>query len=209
VIRIIISTIIALSVYSCKSTSPSGTAQLADATTSKKVVQGYDFSGFKTMNPAPKDMVCTAVLKAEQAACQEVEGVTIWADKCKVMCSKPIAPKGKVAGYNFQGFAISEALAEDMVCAAILTPEQEACSENGGHSQFAANCKNLCSVPISSGGKLAGYNFDGPQMGVSPLPDGFVCTQVLRPEEEACRKAGGKVTIANKCTVLCSVMISR
>lgn len=210
IFRVILSLGLAMSLSCCKSRASEDSSELADGSKSKKakVIQGYDLTGFKTLDAAPKDMICTTVLRPEEAACQDAGGKTFWADKCKPLCSIPVAPKGKVAGYNFTSFVVADALPEDMACAAIVSAEQEACFKNSGKTQVAKNCKYLCSVPISPKGKVSGFNFQGPQISVSELPKDHACAQVVRPEEEACRRAGGKITIAEKCSVICSKMIS-
>lgn len=210
-LRFVVSFYVLLSMSCCKSTAAEKSGELlgADEKAQKIMVQGYDLSGLQTLDAPRKDMICTTVLRPEEAACQAARGKTIWADKCKPLCSLPIAPKGKVAGYNFSSFVIAEALAPDMVCAAVVSAEEEACFERGGKTQVAAKCKHLCSLPIASEGKISGFNFNGAKLNVAPLPKGTMCTQVVRPEEEACRKAGGKILMAEKCEAICTVIINK
>lgn len=200
-----------LAVSACKTASKDSGTDLAAARVARGSSQiiGYDFTGLKAMNPAKRDMICTQEVKAEDEACREAGGKSIWAENCKVMCSIPIAPKGKVAGFNFDKLVITDELPGDMFCPQVVTAEQEACGNVGGKAVYANQCKVLCSKPLAKKGKVSGYDFDGYQLNVSPMPKDMVCTAVLRPEDEACEKAGGTAIWANNCKVLCSDLINR
>ncbi len=147
--HLMISLLVMVLITSCRSTTPSASNHLSSAVNATNDLNGYDFSGPKTMEAAPKDMICTALVRAEEVACQDVKGKTILANKCQVMCSIPIAPKGKVAGYNFKSFIITDALPAGKVCAAVVSPEHEACLKAGGKVTIAEKCSALCSVRIS------------------------------------------------------------
>lgn len=111
---------------------------------------GYDLSGFKQL---PNDRVpvelCAAVVSDVQTACQNVRGAVSRANGCADLCSKPIAPAGKVAGFDKNGFKI---LANDKVpvefCAAVVSETQAQCEKVGGETTRVNGCGHLCSLPF-------------------------------------------------------------
>jgi hypothetical protein len=111
---------------------------------------GYDLTGYKKL---PNDRVpvefCTQALSEEQGACERVQGEISGANGCKHLCSKPIAPRGKAAGYDLRGFKI---LPNDRVpvefCAAVVSEVQAACDRAGGTIQGVNGCGHLCSLPL-------------------------------------------------------------
>jgi hypothetical protein len=110
-------------------------------------VAGFDFDGFK-VSAVSAGEVCPAVITPEDQACMEAGGRGAAAKDCQVLCSVPIAPRGKVAGYDFDGPKVLASPSAGIACPAVITPEQMACERVGGTSKAANNCAVLCSKPI-------------------------------------------------------------
>jgi hypothetical protein len=113
-------------------------------------VAGYDLTGFKQL-PNDKAAVtfCAQVVTPEQAACERAGGTMSGANDCRTLCSVPIAPEGKAAGYDLEGFKIAGAdkIGEE-VCAAVLSPIDEACAAVKGKTVPTNDCGTLCSLPL-------------------------------------------------------------
>jgi hypothetical protein len=111
-------------------------------------VAGYDFTGYQ--QAASTLAVCSFFTEPEESkACTALGGSSVHSDGCRVFCSTPIAPEGKVAGYDLEGFRIlpnDSTIAE--LCAAVLSPVEKGCMEVGGKIRRANGCKVLCSLPI-------------------------------------------------------------
>jgi len=110
-------------------------------------VAGFDFSGF-TMAPEGGAEICPAVIREEEQACFAAGGHPAPAKGCKTLCSVPIAPRGKVAGYDFEGPKVLPEMPANMACPAVLRPEDAACERAGGTAKLADGCATLCSKPI-------------------------------------------------------------
>jgi hypothetical protein len=111
---------------------------------------GYDLTGFKQLENGQVPVeFCAAVVSEVQAACEKVQGKVSGANGCAHLCSKPIAPAGKVAGFDKTGFKI---LANDKVpvefCAAVVSETQAQCEKVGGKSSRVNGCGDLCSLPF-------------------------------------------------------------
>lgn len=170
-------------------------------------VSGYDFTGPKAL---PNDKVpvefCAAVVSEEQEACTRVRGELRRANGCAILCSKPIAPRGKAAGFDLSGFKV---LANDRapveLCAAVVSEVQSACERAQGEVSSVNSCGHLCSKPIAPKGKAAGFD----QTGFKILPNDKVpvefCAAVVSPLQEACSKVNGTLVRVNGCGALCSL----
>jgi hypothetical protein len=183
-----------------------------DATDSEDVIRatkvsGYDLAGPKALpgNKAGSE-VCIQVLSEEQAACERVQGTTIRANGCKHLCSKPIAPRGKTAGYDFAGF---KQLSADKVpvefCIQVLSEEQAACERAGGVTSGANGCAHLCSAPIAPQGKGAGFDLTGFKILPNASASTDVCAAVVSKVQEQCTRVKGKLSHVDGCADLCSL----
>jgi len=168
---------------------------------------GYDLEGPKALaNDRVPVEFCTQALSVERAACEKVDGRVIAANGCKELCSEPIAPRGKTAGYDLTGFKI---IASDRapveMCISAVSRESAACDRVGGKTSRGNSCKDVCSRPIAEPGKAAGYDLEGFKI----LPNDRVpvefCTQVVNEVQERCQRAGGVPSGANGCKQLCSL----
>ena len=207
--RSVIFAISFMALVGCKTADKNSGADLAAANKSTKgQVRGYDFTGFKVMNGPKAGMMCTQEVKAEQEACMDAQGQSIWADNCKVMCSVPILDSrttpGKAYGFSFKKLVVAS-VAGDEICAQVVKAEEEACREIGGRIIAIKGCQFLCSKPIAAKGRVSGYNFSGP---VLDQASAEMCTTILRPEEDACSKVKGTVSYTGKCEALCSEIIN-
>ncbi len=115
----------------------------------KTKVAGFNFKGLKIAAALGQNSACPQVATAETDACIKAAGSTTYDKGCNTLCSKPIAKKGKVAGFNFSGFKILDALPANTACPMVATAESDACIDAGGSSSFDKGCSVLCSVPIS------------------------------------------------------------
>jgi len=169
-------------------------------------VTGFDFKGLKVLDSAPDNQICAAVVIAEEEACNNVDGVSFKADQCQVLCSQPIAKTGKVAGYNFKGRRVADALPAMRACPRVASAEGDACREVRGKSRYEKDCKVLCSKPIAKQGKVAGFDFSGFKI-ADKLPPRTACAQVATEETDACLAVGGETSYTKGCGILCSFPI--
>src|SRR5687768_7949010 len=71
----------------------------------EKPISGYDFTGPQVAKK--NDVLCSFFREPDESiACTGAGGVATQATDCKILCDRPIAEKGKVAGYTFKGFEI-------------------------------------------------------------------------------------------------------
>ncbi|MFO0674979.1 MAG: hypothetical protein U0169_00455 [Polyangiaceae bacterium] len=112
-------------------------------------------------------------------------------------------PLQKIAGYDFGGPDVVLAPGPREACTAATNATADACIAAGGQFRRAEGCDVICSVPIASGGAVAGFDFAGART-ARPAPAGQMCTAILRPEAEACTRTGGRVTVTAGCGTLCS-----
>jgi hypothetical protein len=159
-------------------------------------------------------MACPAVVSPEQDACDAAKGVATLDMNCATICSLPIAPAGKVAGFDFLGFHVAPSLAgTGGACPAVVSPEQAACDSAGGATSIDSQCRALCSKPIAHDGHLSGFDFDGLQLDVDA--PGAPCPIPLRPELTACNSSHGVIVAGSgslakggtACVALCSAPI--
>ena len=168
-------------------------------------VAGYNFDGPKVLDGMPDDVACPQVLREDENACMVARGIVRRAEGCSILCSIPIAPRGKAAGFDFVGHKVLEA-APSEICTQQVREEDEACSAVKGKATGVKGCKTLCSLPIAKRGKVAGFDFTG--LKILDAAASEICTQQVREEDEACAVAKGKSTGAKGCKVLCSVPIA-
>ena len=116
-------------------------------------------------------------------------------------------PLKKVAGYDFGGDTILRTPGPQEACPAVLSPVSAACVAAGGQTRRAEGCNVVCSHPIATGGAVAGFDFSGLRTAAA-APAGQMCTTILRPEEEACLKGGGRALRTSACGVLCTQPIA-
>jgi hypothetical protein len=175
---------------------------------SAKQVAGFGFQGLKTLDRAPSDQVCAAIVNAEEEACLNAGGLTFPAKGCVVLCSQPIAKKGSVAGYDFAGPRVAPALPANSACPALANAETDACLNVNGDTTYDKRCKTLCSKPIAKKGKVAGFDFSGFKS-ADALPANFACPQVADAVTDACLAVGGETTYTKGCGILCSFPIAK
>jgi hypothetical protein len=166
-------------------------------------VSGFDFEGPKSL-PAT-DVQCMFFRQPdEEKACLEVGGEATQAAGCAILCSKPIARPGKVAGYDFDGYTQAEST--ESHCAFIRQPDEDkACSAVGGESTQAADCQILCSKPIAPEGKVAGYDLSGYKVLANDKVPVEFCIASVSEVQERCIGVGGETLRANGCQHLCSL----
>jgi hypothetical protein len=164
-------------------------------------VAGFDFSGFKVAELGGAE-ICPEIVDAVAMACNAADGKAMPAKGCKTLCSVPVAPRGKVAGFDFGGFKVADQSGDEL-CPEIVDAVAGACFDAGGKASPAKSCKTLCSVPVAPRGKVAGYDFDGPKI-MNAAPENMACIELVRPEEEACREVNGRIIQADDCHSLCS-----
>lgn len=184
-------------------------SQNVTAATSGKSVAGYDFDGPKALPSDNAPSVCPPILSPGDVvnACFKVKGKQRLANfeppnNCAVLCSKPIAPENKIAGYDFEGFKFQSTEGPPVLCAAVVSPEEEACNQAGG-TPTTARCKTLCSIPIAKAGKVAGFNAKG--FTTADAAGDEICPAVLDPDAERCFAVEGQTSRAAGCTTLCSL----
>jgi hypothetical protein len=174
----------------------------------KAKVAGFDFKGFRIAAGLDQNAACPMVATPETDACLNLNGTTSFDKGCGVLCSLPIAPKNKVAGFDFKGLKISPALGQNSACPMVATAETDACINVGGSTTFDKGCKTLCSKPIAKKGKVAGFNFLGFKI-LDALPANGACPMVATAESDACLDAGGSVSYDKGCSIICSAPISQ
>lgn len=166
-------------------------------------VSGFDLQGPKAL-PATDVKCAFHVQPEEEIACAKVGGTSTQAADCAILCSKPIAKEGTVAGFGFDGYR--QLASEQVVCDFHQAPEEDvACSAVGGDVIAAADCARLCSKPIARKGTVAGFDLEGFKI----LPNDSVpvefCAAVVSPVQEGCGAVGGELSHANGCAQLCSL----
>jgi hypothetical protein len=171
-------------------------------------VSGYDFRGPQVQKKRASE-ICPAVISGEAIACGIARGKSVSTENCGTLCSVPIAPSDKRAGFSFAGFEILNKPSSRIFCPQVIGPEALACERVGGASTSAADrCASLCSLPIARPGKVAGFTFDG--FKVLDIPaSGLLCPAVLTEEMAACERAGGSRSSANNCATVCSLPIAK
>ena len=112
-------------------------------------VAGYGFTGFNIVDAPRPGIMCPMVVSSESMACYELGGDTTRVVGCSDVCSVPIAPAGKAAGYDLTGF---KTLSNDVVhlqdCLPMVTPVQAACGAVNGVTRPVNECQHLCSLPL-------------------------------------------------------------
>jgi hypothetical protein len=174
----------------------------------KSTVAGFDFKGFQILKKKSGGQCKFFVAPKEQLACNAAGGETVFASNCKPLCSEPIAPKGKVAGYDFTGPVIRKAPPKGIKCPAVQTAEAEACSAIGGDATKDDSCNVLCDTPIAREGEVAGFDFAGFHV-QNALPPGTACTLIATPESDACFDVGGDGSRDENCNILCNRPIAK
>lgn len=203
-----------LACLGCRTTGPKGDGTDLEATRAKPQIAGWLGDEFIRANRGAPGQPCPAVFTDEQSACRDNGGANIPIENCKFLCSVPYLlssaqNKGKVIGFGFEGIVTAKVAKKDQVCAALVRPEEEACHAVGGKKIKADGCKFLCSKPIAERGKVAGYNFAGPQYGLAGLAEGDACPAILIAEDEACRLIrSSRSFTTSECKVLCSDIIN-
>jgi hypothetical protein len=199
---------LALAATACTSASDdTATGNDEVVTAAPRKVSGFDLTGPKAL-ASDKTIaeLCAAVISEEHGACERVRGEVKRANGCKDLCSKPIAVRGKAAGYDLSGFAI---LDNDRVpvefCAAVVSEVQEACERAKGEISGANGCAHLCSKPIAPRGKVAGYDLTGFKILSNDRAPVEFCTAVVSEVQESCSRVGGTTHRANGCADLCSL----
>lgn len=193
-----------LTLAACSADNAGDGAETEDNLTGGKQAAGFDFDGFRVA-PLSVDETCPTTADPVGDACRLAGGTRMTVKSCKALCSVPIADKGKVAGFAFDGFHIAEGLG-NAGCAAVLDPVGPACMRVPARTVMMKGCKLLCAVPVADDGKVAGYDFTGPQILAAPK-SGMACPAVVAPEADACRAAKGRAIAAAECKTLCSVPI--
>lgn len=113
-------------------------------------IAGFDMGGFKTRAALPEGTGCPEIADAVTDACITAKGKTSMAQGCKVLCSVPVAPSGKVAGYDLKGYKKLDAMPTGTMCPEMLDEASEACRIAKGRVTQAKGCKYLCSLPIGN-----------------------------------------------------------
>lgn len=150
-------------------------------------------------------------LVADESACDRARGTTTITNGCRLLCSKPVAELGKIAGYDFDGFQVLDVPTIPLACPTVVTEEQTACIAAGGEAS-GAGCHRLCSKPIARPGSVAGYDARG-ELVTSPAPDAngdAPCAAEHDPDAFACEAVGGTVSkrapnAEGRCEILCSI----
>lgn len=169
-------------------------------------VAGFDFDGFGSGRVAGLE-VCPEVVDAVAEACRAARGKATAVAGCKTLCSVPVAPAGRVAGFDFEGYRAGE-IAGNELCPEIVDGVAQACHAAGGIATAIKGCASVCSTPVAPNGQVAGFDFAGLKILPAPPATPVVCPAVLAPEEEACARAGGRTLQAGGCTTLCSTPIA-
>ena len=112
-------------------------------------ITGFDFDGLQIRTELPAGMACPMIASLEADACYKIGGDTAFDENCNTLCSFPIAPKGMVSGFDFNGLQLRAELPDGIACPAIATAESIACYKIGGNTAYDENCNNLCTLPIS------------------------------------------------------------
>ena len=109
---------------------------------------GYGFEGYVQVSDDEQPTACSEVVLPEASACEKAGGKLLSAGDCRSLCTKPIAEKGKVAGYDTKGFKVLPAATQDTVCIFVVSEVEMRCDAVGGTSTAAADCATLCSHPF-------------------------------------------------------------
>jgi hypothetical protein len=116
------------------------------------------------------------------------------------------AGSGKISGFDLQGPKVLPKRSVPF-CPAVVSHVKEACTGVRGET-MRSGCTDLCSLPIATQGKVAGYDLKG----FKQLPNGnaaaTLCPQVISQEQAACERVGGTTVAADDCKVLCSEPIA-
>ena len=172
--------VLSLSALACSSEAPGSNGDEADVTRAKKTVVGYDFTGLKIAKPLPTNHACAEGSGANIAlvdACIAAKARTIFTSTCDELCSVPVAPKGKVVGFDFGGFKVADELGPNHACAesgGATLAVVDACLAAKGRTVFTKTCDELCSIPIAPKGKVVGFDFSGLQTS-DALPPNHAC----------------------------------
>jgi hypothetical protein len=110
---------------------------------------GYDFDGYKqASNANAATQICPEMLSEEETVCRNAHGVVTPIDACHVLCSKPIARQGKMAGYDLTGFKILPNEGTELFCPDVVSPVREACTKVHGETTRGDSCRDLCSLSL-------------------------------------------------------------
>jgi hypothetical protein len=170
-------------------------------------VAGYDFEGPKITEALAPNAACPEVVTAEADACRAARGSDTYTRGCGLLCSVPIAQKGRVAGFDFAGFRSDEALAPMTACPQIADPVTDACLAVRGQTAYTKSCGVLCSLPVAPEGKVAGFDFSG-YRSVEALGPMRACPEVMSPVADACLSKKGRTSYTRDCSVVCSVPVA-
>jgi hypothetical protein len=166
-------------------------------------VSGFDFEGPKAL-PKMADRCAFFRQPDEEIACSAVGGVSTQAEGCVTLCSKPIAERGKSAGYGFDGYKQLDK--SDVLCTFHRQPDEDkACGLAGGTVTQAAGCAILCSTPIAKSGAVAGYDLEGFKVLANDRVPVEFCTEQVSIVQVSCSAVGGSLRAANGCAQLCSL----
>lgn len=176
--------------------------------TATKKVAGFNFEGFQISETAATAEFCTEEVDALSQACFAAGGEGHAVKGCASLCSVPVAERGKVAGFDLDGFQKGQAPTEAELCPEIVDAVAQFCFEAGGKTTAMKGCRSVCSVPVAGNGQVAGYDFTGPKILEATNPDDpEFCTQSILAEQVACGLANGKTVRAAGCAILCSTPI--
>ena len=168
-------------------------------------VSGFDLEGPKALkNDKVTAELCAAVVSPVREACDRAEGRTSRSNGCQDLCSVPIAPRGKAAGYDMTGYKQLAVPAAPGFCPAVVSPVRAACARAGG-STSVAGCAVLCTKPVARDGEAAGYDLTGFKILPNDKVTAELCAAVISPVQQACQRVGGEISRVNGCGQLCSL----
>ncbi len=197
--------LVASTLVACAADSDSSTDD-QDVKRGRKVA-GYGFDGPKIADALPVGTACPEVVHAVTDACIAARGRDTYTKGCDVLCSVPVASRGRVAGFDFSGFRSDDSLAPMTACPAVADPVTDACIGAGGQTSYTKSCGIVCSLPVAASGKVAGFDFSGYRNadGLAPMT---ACPQIASPVADACFAKRARTSYAKDCSVLCSVPVA-
>jgi len=113
-----------------------------------RLVSGYDFNGPRTAAVLPPNQACALNATPETDACLAIGARSYFDSQCRVLCLKPIARRGWVAGWTHSGFRAGQ-VRSGFACPQILTQFGAKCDRAGGNVQRDYQCNEYCSVPVT------------------------------------------------------------
>jgi hypothetical protein len=213
VARLIGTLLVSLTWLACSSSEDESDDPRGSSTSnmsSARSVGGFDLKGPRTTQVPEASQHCPDRVDAVADACRAAHGTSTRVKDCQTLCSVPIAPPGKVAGFDFDGFQVRGESDPDSTCPELVDAVAETCRTSLGVATPTADCTTLCSVPIAQRGEVSGFEFSKLQT-KDALPDGTECPdpEVVDALKDACRLSRGKAILAKDCLVLCTVPFSR